>query len=136
MEAMQDINLSKLPMMTIITLERILYYRHPFKGVTITIDEYNNLDEFMKSYYKPLETFPDGTIVYENYSNRIYTFFNDDYIWMSMPDEDLNDGHIIAIFNCPNCGAPLNLEKIRDNGTCHCKYCDTDPYVWGKGDQI
>ena len=134
METIQDLNL--LPRMGIMTLERILYYRHPFKGETITIDVYNNLDEFIKTYYKPLETFPNGTIVHENYSNRMYTFF-DDYILMNMPVEDLKDAkdtHIISKSNCPNCGAPLNLEKIRDNGTCHCKYCDTDVYVWDKGE--
>lgn len=130
METILDINLLELPRMTFVTLDKILYYRDPFKGETITIDEYNKLDEFTKSYYKPLETFPDGTIIHEIYSDRIYTFVNDDYIWMNMPDEDLKDEHIISIFNCPNCGAPLNLEKIRDNGTCHCEYCDTDVYVW------
>lgn len=134
METMPNFNLLELPMMSI--TERILYYRHPFKGETITIDTYNNLDEFTKSYYKPLETFPNGTIVHENYSNKIYMFF-DDYIPMNMPDEDLKDTkstHIISKSNCPNCGAPLNLEKIRGNGTCHCEYCDTDVYVWDKGE--
>ena len=137
MEAIKIQDFIELPRMTMATLGRILYYRDPFKGVTVTIDEYNNLDEFTKSYYKPLETFPDGTIVHERYSDRLYTFFDNDYICMSsmnIPDEDLKDRHIISIFNCPNCGAPLNLEKIRDNGTCHCEYCGTNPYVWDKGE--
>lgn len=131
METIQNFNL--VSDMTTTILERILYYRHPFKGETITIDEYNNLDEFTRSYYKPLETFPNGTIVHENYSNRIYTFF-DDYILMNIPVKDLKDDHMmyhpIKITDCPKCASNLPISKTSDKGICKCEYCGKEVYVW------
>lgn len=133
------INSVSLLQPTFYILDRILYYRHPFRGETITIDEYNNPNT-IKSYFKPLETFEDGSLVYEKSTGRMFIFGNNDkYIETANTQytEDnvaisasIDTHHRIIVSDCPKCASNLPLKEIDENGICTCKFCGKDVYVW------
>ena len=136
--------LSQLHTSSVYTLDRVLYYRYPFKGETITIDEYNNPNT-IKSYYKPLETFMDGSLVLENSTGRMFIFGNDNYIEAyDHQDTKDNDKDVISasidthrdivVSDCPKCASNLPIREVDDKGICTCKFCGKDVYVWAKGE--
>ena len=40
-----------------------------------------------------------------------------------------------TITNCPNCNAPLMIDKIRHDGTCKCEFCGSFVYMFAKEDK-
>lgn len=54
------------------------------------------------------------------------------YVWCSSKWEPVgvysskcsdNDDAKVERTNCPHCGAPLDLDKRREDGTCKCSFC-------------
>lgn len=58
-----------------------------------------------------------------------------DGVWEKVGDCDLDKSEYqdeIITVKCPNCGAPLDLDNVRADGTCRCDYCRSFVKVKGE----